>query len=147
MPANNIVAVLPRLELAAVEVMVAQASAKSYAAEAAKTAGLIPARAEQTKHTWFRKDVLDDAAFQFLPFTAETCGYIGKDAVQFVNLGDIAAESERIPEVAFVCWAMQLLSVTVQKGNADMYRRSGLVISCEHGLRYYAGLVGPVLIS
>ena len=33
----DIVAVLPRLELAAVDVVVAHASAKSYAAEAAKT--------------------------------------------------------------------------------------------------------------
>ena len=33
-------------------------------------------------------------------------------------------------------WAMQLLSVTVQRGNAEMYRRSGLVISREQGLRY-----------
>ena len=36
---GDIVAVLPRLELAAVDVVVAHASAKSYAAEAAKTAG------------------------------------------------------------------------------------------------------------
>ena len=35
---GDIVAVLPRLELAAVDVVVAHASAKSYAAEAAKTA-------------------------------------------------------------------------------------------------------------
>ena len=33
-------------------------------------------------------------------------------------------------------WAMQLLSVTVQRGNAEMYRRSGLVTSREQGLRY-----------
>ena len=29
------------------------------------------------------------------------------------------------------------LSVTVQWGNAEMYRRSGLIISQEQGLRYY----------
>ena len=48
---------------------------------------------------------------------------------EFVNrLGDIAAESGRFPKDEFVRWTMQLLSVTVQRGNAEMYRRSGLVI-------------------
>ena len=61
---------------------------------------------------------------------------------------------------------MQLLSVTVQRGNAEMYRRhfvfplcgfslslfcnyrrSGLVISREQGLRYDAGFAVPVLMS
>ena len=47
-----------------------------------------------------------------LPFAVETCGYMGKEAVKFVNrLGDIAAESGHIPKGAFVRWAMQLLSV------------------------------------
>ena len=51
------------------------------------------------------------------------------------RLGDIVAESGRIPKGAFVHWAMQLLSVTVWRGNAEMYRRSGLIISREQGLR------------
>ena len=65
------------------------------------------------------------------------------------RFGDIAAESGRIPKGAFVRWAMQLLSVTVtvQRGNAEMYRRSGLVISREQGLRYDAGFAAPVLMS
>ena len=58
-----------------------------------------------------------------------------------------SAESGRIPKGAFVRCAMQLLSVTVQRGNAEMYRRSGLVISREQGLRYDAGLAVPVLMS
>ena len=37
------------------------------------------------------------------------------------RLGDIAAESGRIPKGAFVRWAMQLLSVKVQRGYAEMY--------------------------
>ena len=73
---------------------------------------------------------------------------MGKEAVKFVNrLDDIAAEIGRIPKGAFVRWAMQLLSVTVQRGNAEMYRRSGLVISREQGLRYDAGFAVPVLMS
>ena len=47
-----------------------------------------------------------------------------------------AHESGRIHKGAFVCWAMQLLSVTVHRGNAKMHRRSGLVISGEQGLHY-----------
>ena len=51
---------------------------------------------------------------------------MGKEAVKFVNrLGDIAAESGHIPKGAFVRWAMQLLSVTVQWGNAEMCIRNG----------------------
>ena len=33
------------------------------------------------------------------------------------------------------------------RGNAEMYRRSGLVISREQGLRYDAGFAVPVLMS
>ena len=65
---GDIVAVLPRLELAALDVVVAHVSAKSYTAEAAKTTGWIAARAERPKRTRFRKDVPDHAAFRFVPF-------------------------------------------------------------------------------
>ena len=71
---------------------------------------------------------------------------MGEEAVSFVNrLGDIAAEQNngRIPKGACVRW--ELLSVTVQRGNAEMYRQSGLVISCERG--YDAGVAVPVLMS
>ena len=60
------------------------------------------------------------------------------------RLGDIAAESGRIPKGALVRWAMHLLSVTVQRGNAEMYRRSGLIIS---RLRYDAGFAVPALMA
>ena len=76
---GDIVAVLPRLELAAVDVVVAHAFAKSYAAEAAKTSGWTAARAERTKRTRFRKYVSDYVAFRFVPFAVEACGYIGGD--------------------------------------------------------------------
>ena len=89
----------------AVDVVVANASAKSYAAQAAKTVGWTAARAEQTTRTRFGKDVPDHAAFQLVPFAVETCGYMGKEAVKFVNrLADIADESGRIPKDSFVRW-------------------------------------------
>ena len=143
---GDIVAVLPRLELAAVDVVVAHAPAPSYAAQAAATVGWTAARAEQRKRTRFRQDVPDHAAFTFVPFAVESCGYMGKAAVAFVSeLGAVAADSGRIPKGAFVRWAMQLLSVALQKGNAEMYRKSGLVISREQGLHYDPGLPVPVL--
>lgn len=44
----------------------------------------------------------------------ETCGYMGMEAVRFVNrLGDIAAEIGHTPKGAFGRWAMRLLPVTV----------------------------------
>ena len=125
-----------------VDVVVAHASTKSYAAEASEAAGWTAARADRSKRTRVRKDVPDHAAFRIVPFAVETFGYMSKEAVKFVNrLGDIAAESGSIPKGAFVRRAMQLLSVTlqllsvtVQRGNAEMYR-SGLpvVISREQG--------------
>ena len=90
-------AVLPRLELSAGDVVITHVSAMSYA-QAAKTAGWTAARAEQSKRTQFSKDLPDHADFRFVPFAVETCGYMGKEAVKFVHLGDIAAESERIPK-------------------------------------------------
>ena len=145
---GEIVADLLRLELTAVDVVVAHVSAKSNAAEAAKTLGWTAARAERTKRTRFRKDVPDHAAFRFVPFAVETSGHMGKEAVKFVNLlGDIPAESGCIPKGAFGRWAMQLLSVTVQPGNAEMYCRTGLDISREQDLRYDAGFAVPMLMS
>ena len=145
---GDIVAVLQRLDVAAVDVVVAHASAKSYAAQAVKTAEWTVARAERTKRTWFRKDVPDHAAFRFAQSAVETFGYMGKEAVKFVNrLGDIAAESGRISRGTFVRWAMQLLSMTVQRGNAESSRRMGLIISQEQGLRYDAGFAVTVLMS
>ena len=129
-------------------VVVAHASAQSYAAQAAKETGWTAARPEQIKRTRLRKDLPDHDGFRFVPFAVETCGYMGKGAVRFVAcLGDIVPESGRIPKGAFVRRAMQLLSVTVPRGSAEMYRRSGLVISREQGLRYDAGLAVPVLMS
>ena len=129
------------------DVVVAHAYANAYAAQAAKAAGWTAARAEQTKRTRFRKDVPDHAAFRFVPFAVETCGCMGKEAATFATrLGAIAAESGRIPKGAAVRWAMQLLSVTSQRGNAEMYHRSGLIVSREQGLRCNAGFAVPVLM-
>ena len=100
---GDIVLVLPRLKLAAVDVVLAHASTKSYAAYAAKETGWIAARAERTKRAWLKKNVPEHAAFRFVPFGVKTCGYMGKEAVRFVNhLGHIAAESGYIPKGAFV---------------------------------------------
>ena len=144
---GEIVAALPQLVLAAVDVVVAHASAKSYTAQAVKTAGWTATRAEQTKRTRFGEDFPDHAALWFVPFAVETCGCMGKKAVMFVNrLGDIAAESGRIPKGVFVRLAMQLPSVSVQRNNAKVYRWSALIISQEQGLRCDAGFAVPVLI-
>ena len=53
--------------------------AHASAAQAAKAAGWTAARAEGTKRTRRRQDVLDRAAFRCV-----TCGYMGKEAVKFV---------------------------------------------------------------
>ena len=72
----------------------------------------------------------DHAAFRFAPFAVATCGYMGKEVVKIANrLGDLAAESGCFPKGAFVRWALQLLSGTLQRGNAEMYRRRALVVA------------------
>ena len=143
---GDIVAVLPRLELAAVDVVVTHAPAASYVAAAARAAGATAAQAEAKKRQRFKDDLPDHAAFRFVPFAVESCGYMGQEAVRFVDrLGGIAASSGRIPKGAFVRWAMQLLSVAVQKGNAGMYHKLGLVISREQGSKFDAGMEIPVL--
>ena len=92
---DGIVAVLPWLELAAVDAVVAHKPAQSHAPKAVKEPGWTAARAERTKRTRFRTNVPDHAAFRFVPFAAEACGYMGNEAVKFLK--NIAAESGRIP--------------------------------------------------
>ena len=121
--------------------------AQPYAAQADSTTEWTAARAERTMRTKFRIDVSDQDAFRFVQFAVETCGYTGKEAVCFVKrIGGIAAEGGHVPRCAFVHRAMQLLTVTVQRGNAEMYHRSGLVISREHALRSGAGSLAPVFM-
>ena len=129
---GGIVALLPRLEFAAVDIVFAHASAKAYAAQAARSAecAWTPARAGQTKRTQFRKAVLDHAASRFVLCAGDMC----KEVVKFVRrLRDIAAESvlesrylttvSSLPRqvassnrVGAFPWAMKLQSLTVQGG-------------------------------
>ena len=48
---------------------------------------------------------------------------------------------------AFVWRAMQLLLALVQRGNAEMYHRSGPVNSHEWGMHLDAGFAVPLLMS
>ena len=67
-----------------------------------------------------------------------------REAVRDVNrLGDVAAESGRIPKAWSARRVMPLLSGRVQRGCAEIYARSGLVMPHEQGLRYGAGLTVP----
>ena len=145
---GDILVVMPQLRMAAVDVVVSHAPAKSYCDQAALTSGHVADTMERRKLAKFQKDVPSHVEFQFVPFAVESCGYMGKAALGFVGrLGDVAAGSGRISKSAFVRWAMQVLSVALQKGNADMYRAFGLVISREQGSRFDPGHEIPVLQS
>ena len=50
-------------------------------------------------------------------------------------------------EGVVVRWAMQLLSVSMQRWNGETCRRNGLAVSGEQGVRYEAGFAMPVLMS
>ena len=84
--------------------------------------------------------------------------------VRIMNrLGDIRAENGRIPNGEFERWAVQLMSMAVQRalwaeGSREMtsphsggsflqFSGWGLVISREQGLHHDAGFAAPVLIS
>ena len=46
---------------------------------------------------WFRKVAPDHAAFHFVPFAVDMCGYMAKETVNFVNRAwDTAAASRHI---------------------------------------------------
>lgn len=48
--------------------------------------------AEARKRTRFRQDMPDYAAFTFVPFAVESCGYLGNAVVAFSSeLGEVAA--------------------------------------------------------
>ena len=69
-------------------------------------------------------------------------GSIGDDSL----LRDHVEKSEFAPSnVAFPRWKMSTLRCRERTGKE--YRRSGLVISREQGLRYDAGFAVPVLMS
>ena len=73
---------------------------------------------------------------------------MGKQEVKLAKcLGDIVAETGRIPKGASVRSAMQLLPVTAHGWIAAIYRRNGLIISRDLAIRYVAGCAVSVLIS
>ena len=78
---SSTAAVLPRFALAAAEIVLMYAYAQACAAQAATR--WTAAGAEQTKRTRFRKSGSGRAAFCFVRFAAETCGYMVKAVVRF----------------------------------------------------------------
>ena len=104
---GDIVVVMPRLEMPVVDVVVVtpctHAPAALYVAAVAWETGATAERAENMKRDRFRQDVLDHAAFRFVPFAVESCGFMGKAVVRFIGqLGDVAAASGHISKGAFV---------------------------------------------
>ena len=113
---GSIVTVLPRLELGAMDVVVEHASAKSYAAQAAKEAGGTAARAEQTKRTRFRKDVPDHITLHAccVPVCAGCGGHARVQGEASGALGTLRLrlrEYYAFPKGASVCCAVQMLPV------------------------------------
>lgn len=47
----------------------------------------------------------------------------------------------RVPELALVRRAMQLLSAAVRRGTSQVYSGNGLVVSREQGMRYDVGFI------
>lgn len=122
--------------------------AKLYAAQAAKQAGWTStvARAKQTRRTRLRKAVPDHPAFRFLSFAVETCGYIGKEAVRFVQSPSVGTFPS-VHSVFSVRAAVQLTPVAIGEENTEMQSRSGWVISHEQGMWHDARFSVPGIMS
>ena len=54
--------------------------------------------------------------------------------------------NHRIHLLVSVHWAINLLSVSVHRGNAELYCRSGMVISCKQDKRYDADSALPTIM-
>lgn len=120
---GHIVVVTPRLEMAAVDVVVSYAPAPSFAAAATLAAGKIATRAEDRQRSAVRRDMPGRAPIRVVPpaFAVESCRRMGRAALKLMSdLGDIASVSGRTPKGA----AMQLLCVAQQKGKAISIIRS-----------------------
>ena len=76
---------MPRLRMVAVDVVVSHAPAASYHARAARETGFVAGLMERRKRAKFAKDVPSHAELHFVPFAVESCGYMGKAALEFVG--------------------------------------------------------------
>ena len=127
---------MPRLQMTAVDIVVTHAPAASYAAAAAREAGTTAVRAEGAKRSRHKRNVPGRARpsgscrSHSNPAVLANCKQRpGPAALHFTRqLGSIATGGGRISNLkaAFLRWAMQLLSVSLRKGNAKIYRKSGL---------------------
>lgn len=80
-------------------------------------------------------DTLGHAEINIVPFAVESCSCMGQVALMFMpDSGNDASAIQRILKGVFVSRATQLTSIALQKGIAEMYRRSGMVLSQEHGI-------------
>ena len=65
------------------------------------------------------------AGYEIVPLAANSYGWLGKEAAQFLNdIGDVAAADGRASIDAFVMIVHQELSCALCRNNACMYDRS-----------------------
>jgi hypothetical protein len=88
---------------------------------AALTDGAVAARRDTTKKAAY--NALEPNGYNFLPFSVESYGRLGKPALAILSpFGEEACSSGTVSKGAFVARALCELSVGLCRGNATMYR-------------------------
>ena len=114
---------MPDGRFLALDVVVVQPWASSYAAGASRTNGKAARIAAVRKRTEFATIGEGAGGFDFGSNAAETGGRLGADALRLLSdLGDVtAASNSRLSKAAFVRHALAELACSLCRGNAGVY--------------------------
>jgi hypothetical protein len=138
---GDILAVLPDA-VTVIDVSIVHPAASTYMRQAASTEGAAAAARDQAKRA--RYQLTNPDGYDFIPFSVETFGRIGKPAMALINtLASSAAASATVYKDGFVTSALRELSIGLCRGNGVMYRRSMTMLARASGTCLRAGLDTP----
>jgi hypothetical protein len=140
---GDILLVLPEA-LTVIDVSIIHPAASTYMGQAASTDGGAAATRDQEKRA--RYQLSNPDGYDFIPFSVETFGRLGKPAMALINtLATSAAASASLHKSGFVTNALRELSIALCRGNGAMYRRSMTALARASGTCLRAGLDVPTV--
>ncbi len=124
--------------LSVADVAVVHPAADSYL-RLAQTIGGAASDRDKTKIARYR--TADPNGYKFVPLSVESYGRWGKPAMELLNtLASKAADDGVVAKDRFVTNALRELSVTLCRGNGQMYRRGLNELARVSGIYFRAGL-------
>ena len=130
--------------MAVADVSVVHPSGAACIGAAALHDGAAAAKRDTTKRAAY--NALEPNGYDFIPFSVETYGRLGKPALGFLSqLGDEACASGTISKAAFVAGALRELSVGLCRGNATMFRVCLGQLARASGQQIVGGLDRPTV--